>query len=48
MEMVKKLPPTPSGHVDMTAHYSAYRRAADCIAAQIIVRLINRERVEIL
>jgi hypothetical protein len=36
MELVKKLPPTPSGRTDMTAHYSAYRRAADCIAAQII------------
>jgi hypothetical protein len=36
MELVKKLPPTPSGHVDMTAHYSACRQAADCIAAQII------------
>jgi hypothetical protein len=36
MEFVKKLPLTPSGHVDMTAHYSACRQAADCIAAQII------------
>jgi hypothetical protein len=36
MELVKKLPPTPSGRVDMTAHYSACRQAADCIAAQII------------
>jgi hypothetical protein len=37
MELVKKLPPTPSGRVDMTAHYSACRQAADCIASQIIV-----------
>jgi hypothetical protein len=36
MELVKKLPPTPSGHTDMTAHYSACRQAADYIAAQII------------
>jgi hypothetical protein len=33
MDLVKKLPPTPSGRVDMTAHYSACRQAADCIAA---------------
>jgi hypothetical protein len=32
MELVKKLPPTPSGRIDMTAHYSACRQAADCIA----------------
>jgi hypothetical protein len=37
MELVKKLPLAPSGHVDMTAHYSACRQAANCIAAQIIV-----------
>jgi hypothetical protein len=36
MELVNKLPPTPSGRVDMTAHYSTCRRAANCIAAQII------------
>jgi hypothetical protein len=36
MELVKKLPPMPSGRVDMTAHYSPCRQAADCIAAQII------------
>jgi hypothetical protein len=36
MELVKKLPTTHSGRVDMTAHYSACRQAADCIAAQII------------
>jgi hypothetical protein len=37
MELVKKFSPTPSGCVDMTAHYSACRQAADCIAAQIII-----------
>jgi hypothetical protein len=36
MEMVKKLPPTPSGRTDMAAHYSACRQAADSVAAQII------------
>jgi hypothetical protein len=36
MELVKKLPSTPSGCIDMTAHYTAYRRAAECIAARII------------
>jgi hypothetical protein len=37
MELVKKLPPMPSGRVDMAAHYSACRQAADCIASQILV-----------
>jgi hypothetical protein len=36
MNLVKTLPPTPSGRVEMTAHYSACRQTADCIAAQII------------
>jgi hypothetical protein len=36
MEWVKKLPSTPSGRTDMTAHYTACRQADDCIAAQII------------
>jgi hypothetical protein len=36
MELVKKLPLTPSSRVDMTAHYSTCRQATDCIAAQII------------
>jgi hypothetical protein len=31
MELAKKLPLTPSGRVDMTAHYSTCRQAADCI-----------------
>jgi hypothetical protein len=37
MELVKKVPPKPSGRVDMTAHYSACRQAADSIVAQIII-----------
>jgi hypothetical protein len=36
MELVKMLPPTPSGRVDMDAHYAACRQTADCIARQII------------
>jgi hypothetical protein len=36
MNLVKTLPPMPSGHVEMTAHYSACRLTADCIATQII------------
>jgi hypothetical protein len=36
MELVKKLPPMPSGRVDMTAHYSACRQTADFIAVQIV------------
>jgi hypothetical protein len=37
MNLVKILPPTPSGRVEMDAHYSACKQAADCIAGQIIV-----------
>jgi hypothetical protein len=36
MELVKMLPPTPSGRVDMDAHYAACRQTTDCIARQII------------
>jgi hypothetical protein len=36
MELVKKLPPTPSGRTDMIAHYAACKRAARCIVAQIV------------
>jgi hypothetical protein len=36
LELVKMLPPTPSGHVDMDALYAACRETADCIARQII------------
>jgi hypothetical protein len=32
MELVKMLPPTPSGHVDMDALYATCRETADCIA----------------
>jgi hypothetical protein len=38
MELVKMLPPTPSGRVDMDAHYAACRQTADCIARQIITK----------
>jgi hypothetical protein len=37
MDLVKTLPPTPSGRVEMNAHYSACKQAADCIAGQIII-----------
>jgi hypothetical protein len=36
MNLVKILPPTPSGRVEMDAHYAACKQAADCIARQII------------
>jgi hypothetical protein len=36
MELMKRLPPTPSGRVDMVAHYSACKHTADFIAAQIV------------
>jgi hypothetical protein len=36
MNLVKTLPPTPSGHVEMTALYSACTQTADGIATQII------------
>jgi hypothetical protein len=36
LELLKKLPPTPSGRVDMDHHYAACRDTADCIAQQII------------
>jgi hypothetical protein len=38
MNLVKTLPPTPSGRVELDAHYSACKQAADCIARQIIVK----------
>jgi hypothetical protein len=37
MDLLKMLPPTPSGRVEMEMHYSACKQAADCIAGQIIV-----------
>jgi hypothetical protein len=36
MNLVKTLPPTPSGRVEMDAHYSACRQATNCIVSQII------------
>jgi hypothetical protein len=36
LELLKALPPTPSGRVDMDPHYAACRDTADCIARQII------------
>jgi hypothetical protein len=36
MNLVKTLPLTPSGHVEMTAHYSACKQTADFIAMRII------------
>jgi hypothetical protein len=38
MELVKMLPPTPSGRVHMDAHYAACRQTADCIARQIVTK----------
>jgi hypothetical protein len=32
LELLKTLPPSPSGHVDMDHHYAACRDTADCIA----------------
>jgi hypothetical protein len=43
MDLVKMLPPTPSGRVEMDAHYSTCKQAADCIAGQIIVES-NQQR----
>jgi hypothetical protein len=37
MELLKGLPQTPSGRVDMDDHYAACRDTADCIARQIII-----------
>jgi hypothetical protein len=36
MNLVKTLHSTPSGRVEMDAHYAACKQAADCIARQII------------
>jgi hypothetical protein len=36
LELLKTLPPSPSGRVDMEHHYAACRGTADCIAQQII------------
>jgi hypothetical protein len=36
LELLKTLPPTPSGRVDMDDHYATCRETANCIARQII------------
>jgi hypothetical protein len=36
LELLKTLPPSPSGRVDMEHYYAACRGTADCIAQQII------------
>jgi hypothetical protein len=36
LELLKMLPPFPSGRVDMDHHYAACRDTTDCIARQII------------
>jgi hypothetical protein len=36
LELVKMLPPTPIGRVDMDALYAACRKTTDCIARRII------------
>jgi hypothetical protein len=36
LELLKTLPPTLSGRVDMDPHYAACKATADCIARQII------------
>jgi hypothetical protein len=36
LELLKTLPPSPSGRFDMEHHYAACRGTADCIARQII------------
>jgi hypothetical protein len=38
LELLKMLPPTPSGHVDMDALHAVCRETADCIARQIITK----------
>jgi hypothetical protein len=38
MDLLKRLPPTPSGCVDMVAHYSVYKATADHITGQIIFK----------
>jgi hypothetical protein len=44
LELLKTLPPTPSGCVDMDPHYAACKTTADCIARQIITES-DRQRV---
>jgi hypothetical protein len=43
LELLKALPPSPSGCIDMEHHYAACRGTADCIAQQIITEC-DRQR----
>jgi hypothetical protein len=43
-ELLKMLPPTPNGRVDMEPHYAACKAMVDCIARQIITES-DRQRV---
>jgi hypothetical protein len=42
MELLKRLPPTPSGRVDMVVHYSACKGTIDYVAGQIITESNQR------
>jgi hypothetical protein len=44
LELLKTLPPTPSGRVDMDLHYAACKATADCVARQIITES-DRQRM---
>jgi hypothetical protein len=44
LELLKTLPPTPNGRVDMEPHYAACKATVDCIARQIITES-DRQRV---
>jgi hypothetical protein len=37
LELLKMVPPTPSGRVDMDPHYAACEATTKCIARQIII-----------
>jgi hypothetical protein len=43
LELLKTLPPSPNGRVDMESHYAACKATADCIARQIITKVTVRE-----
>jgi hypothetical protein len=38
LELLKMVPPTPNGRVDMDPHYAACKATTDCIARQIITK----------
>jgi hypothetical protein len=44
IELLKTLPPTPSGRVDMDPRYAACKATADCIARQIVTES-DRQRM---